>query len=127
MIWKKLLPLVSALLLAGCTTTTFTRVSPLLQPRNANNLYPVETIFDTPQQALRWDTIQAYVVVNGDSYPMRPVPMMHNRWEGVVPVAPSANAITYRFKFDFLYNNFGTQPKPNSAFSPTYTLKIVDQ
>jgi hypothetical protein len=127
MIWKKLLPLVSALLLAGCVTSTFTRVSPLIQPRNANNIYPVEAIFNSPQQALRWDSIKAYVVVNGEPYPMHAVPLMKNRWEGLVPVPASANQITYRFKFDFLINNFGTPPKPNSGFSPIYTLKIVDQ
>jgi hypothetical protein len=43
-----------------------------------------------------------------------------------VPVPPLANAVNYRFKFDYLYNNFGTQPKPSSVFSKTYTLKVID-
>jgi hypothetical protein len=126
MIWKKILPLLPVLLLTGCAAT-FTRVTPLQQPRNPNNLYPVEVIFNSSQQSLRWDSIQPFVLVGGELYPMRPVPMMKNRWEGLVPVSSTANAVDYRFKFDYLYNHFGTPPKPNSAFSPEYKLQILDQ
>src|SRR5271155_5246654 len=124
--WKKILPLLPVLLLTGCAAT-FTRVTPLEQPRNPDNLYPVEVIFNSSQQSLRWDSIQPYVLVNGEPYSMRPVPMVQNRWEGLVPVPPSANDVSYRFKFDFQYNNFGTEPKPKSAYSPLYDLKIIDQ
>jgi hypothetical protein len=128
MIWKKFLPLLSlvaVLLLTGCAAT-FTRVTPLQQPRNANNLYPVEVIFNSDQQSLRWDSIKPYVLANGELYPMRPVPVVQNRWEGLVPVPPTANSVNYRFKFEYLYNNFGTEPKPSSAVSPSYILKIVE-
>ena len=123
---KKFLPFLPLLLLAGCTTATFTRLTPNAQPRNANNLYPVEVVFDSQQQSLRWDSIQPYVLVNGQPLPLRSVPVVKNRWEGLVPVPPSANAVNYRFKFDYLYNNFGTAPKPNSVSSKVYTLKIMD-
>jgi len=33
---------------------------------------------------------------------MRQVPLVKNRWEGVVPVPATANTATYRFKFDYL-------------------------
>jgi hypothetical protein len=123
--WKKFLTLLPVLLLTGCAAT-FTRMTPLQQSRNANSLYPVEVIFNTQQQSLRWDSVQPYVLVGGELYKMRPVPMMPNRWEGLVPVPAGANGVDYRFKFDYLYNNFGTEPKPNSAFSPMYRLKIVE-
>jgi len=126
MICKKFLLLLPILLLTGCAAT-FTRLTPLEQPRNADNLYPVEVIFNSQQQSLRWDSIQPYVLVSGEPYPLRPVPMMQNRWEGFVPAQPSADSVSYRFKFDYLYNSFGSQPKPNSAFSPLYTMKIIDQ
>ena len=48
---KKFLLLLPVLLVAGCTTGQFTRLTPNLQPRNANNLYPVEVAFDSHQQA----------------------------------------------------------------------------
>jgi hypothetical protein len=126
MIWKKFLPLLPVLLLTGCAAT-FTRLTPLEQPRNPNNLYPVEVIFNSQQQSLRWDSIQPYVLVDGDLYPLRPVPLVQNRWEGFVPVPPSAGGVSYRFKFDYLYNNFNTPPKPDSAYSPEYKLEIIDQ
>ena len=125
--FKKFLPFVPVLLLAGCATGNFTRLTPNIQPRTTNNLYSVEVSFNSQQQSLRWDSIQPYVLVNGKVYPMQQVPVVDNRWEGYVPVPAGENAVKYRFKFDYLYNNFGTAPKPNSAVSPIYTLKVVDQ
>jgi len=49
-------------------------VTPNQQPRNPDNQYAVETAFDSQQQSLRWDSIQAYVLVNGRALPMRPCP-----------------------------------------------------
>ena len=65
MILKKFLPLLPLLLMTGCAST-FTRLSPLQQQRNANNLYPVEVQFNSPQQSLRLDSIKPYVLVNGE-------------------------------------------------------------
>ena len=124
---KKLLPLLPVLLLAGCTTATFTRLTPAQQVRNADNLYPVEAALDSRQQSLCWDTVKAYVLVNGQALPMRKVPLVKNRWEGVLQLPSGASVVTYRFKFDYLYNHFGSQPQPNSVTSKIYTLKIVNQ
>ena len=77
---KKFLPLLPVLLLAGCATATFTRLTPGEQPRNAINHYAVETAFDSQQQSLRADSIKAYVLVNGQALPLRPVPL--EMWHG---------------------------------------------
>jgi hypothetical protein len=61
-----------------------------------------------------------------DLYPMRPTPLMTNRWEGLVPVAAGTNIVHYRYKFDFDYNAMG-KPKQDSAMSPEYTLRILDK
>ena len=112
---------------AGRLCLAVHRPDALQQPRNANNLYPVEVAFNSQQQSLRWETIQPYVLVNGELYPLRQVPLVKNRWEGFVPVPPGVNSVDYRFKFDYKYNSVGSVPKPNSAFSPVYRLTIVDQ
>jgi len=122
---KKFLAVLPLLLLTGCATT-FTRLTPLNQPRNADNQYPVEVMFKSSQQSLRWDSIQAYVLVDGVPNAMRQVPMMQNRWEGFVRVPPETNSVSYRFKFDYLYNAFGQPPKPNSVSSPVYKLTIIE-
>jgi hypothetical protein len=124
--WKKFLPLLSVLLLAGCAGH-FTRLTPLQQPRSPNNLYHVEVAFNTQQQSLRWETIQPTVLVDGTPYPLRPVPLVQRRWEGYVPVPAGVNTVNYRFKFDYKYNAVGSPPKPATAMSPVYKLTIVDQ
>jgi len=121
---KKFLPLVLApLLLAGCTTT-FTNLTPLQQSRNPDNLYPVEVALASRQESLRWDSIRPQIMVGNDFYPMRPTPLMTNRWEGLLPVPADTDVIRYRYKFDFDYNALG-KPRPDSAMSPEYTLRIV--
>jgi hypothetical protein len=124
---KRFLLLLPVLLLTGCTTAKITRLSPTQQPRNPDNLYPVGMAFGTRQQTLRWDSLQPYVLVDGQSFPLRPVPIVKNRWEGLIPVPPTKDTVTYRFKVDFLYDVFGKEPQRDSAWSPAYTLKIVGQ
>lgn len=127
MILKKYLLLLPVLLIAGCATGTFTRLTPNEQLRNANGLYPVEFAFDSQQQTLRWDSIKAYVLVDGKSYPMSQEPIVQNRWQGFVPLSATENTATYRFKFDYLYNKFAGQPQPNSETSKPFVLKVLDQ
>lgn len=122
--WKNLLLALPVLLITGCAGT-FTNLTPLQQPRNGNNLYPVEVAFTSPETVLRWDSIHPYVLVNGQLYDMHPTPLMTNRWEGFVPAMPGDTSINYRYKFDYEYNGFSSQPKRNSAFSPSYNLQIT--
>lgn len=122
---KKVLPVLMApLLLAGCATT-FTNLTPLQQPRNEKNLYPVEVAFTTRQQSLRWSSIKPQIMVGTEYYQMRPTPLMTNRWEGLLPVSANTDIVHYRYKFDFEYNTLG-HPKPDSALSPEYTLHVLE-
>jgi hypothetical protein len=123
--WKKLLPLMTLpLLVAGCATS-FTNLTPKQQLRNDNGSYPVEVAFKSTQQNLMWDTIQPKIVVGSDSYPMRPTPLMTNRWEGLLPVPTGNNIIHYRYRFDFLDNGFRKTTADN-AVSQEYTLRILE-
>jgi hypothetical protein len=124
---KKFLTLLPVVLVAGCATPTFTRLTPVQEPRNPDNVYPVEAAFDSQQQSIRWDSIHAFILVNGQALPMRQVPLVKNRWEGVIPLPPGASSVNYRFKFDYLYNSFASAPKPNSVTSKIYTLKVTEQ
>ena len=122
---KALLLLLLPLLLGGCAAT-LTNLTPTQQARTANNLYPVEVALNSRQQTMRWDTIRPQIVVGDQFYPMRPTPLMTNRWEGLIPVSPGTTSVKYHYKFDYLNNAFGA-PEPNSAASPEYTLQIVEE
>ncbi|HMP81729.1 MAG TPA: hypothetical protein PKA41_03365 [Verrucomicrobiota bacterium] len=122
---KKILPLLLLpLLMAGCSTT-FSNLTPRQQPRNAENLYPVEFQFNSRAQALRWDSIQPQVAVGGQFYPMQRVQLLKDRWEGLVPVPPGAGSVEYHYKVEYLYNDFGS-PRSETAISPKYFLIIKD-
>jgi hypothetical protein len=122
---KKSLPvLLLSLVLAGCATQV-TNLSSLHQQRNPSNLYPVEVAFDSRQQTVRWQSIHPHILVGNQSYDMRPTPLMTNRWEGLVPVPPSRNAVEFRYKVDYQYNRMGA-PGSDSALSRKYILQILD-
>lgn len=124
---KKLLPvLLAPLLLAGCATV-FTNLTPQRQVRNDNHLYRVEVALNSRQQTLRWESIQPFVNVGGEGYPMRPIRLMTNRWEALLPIPATLSAIQYRYKFDFKYNVMGKSPQNDSVSSPEYKLTIEDR
>jgi hypothetical protein len=121
--WKKCVPLlVLPLLLAGCNAT-FTNLTPNQQTRNKDNLYPVEVSLASRQQTLRWTSIRPEIVVGTEKYPMRPTPLMTNRWEGLIPVPAGQDKVQYHYKFDYEYNKMG-RPGTSSLSSPEYTLRI---
>ncbi|HXT11324.1 MAG TPA: hypothetical protein VN873_07150 [Candidatus Angelobacter sp.] len=122
---KKTLPFLLVALLAGCATE-ITNLTPRQQPRNQNNLYPVEVAFSSKQQNIRWDTVKPSVIVNGQPFEMHPTLMMTNRWEGLVPVPMGVDAVKYRYRFDFDVNGFGKRSAEN-AVSQDYTLHILEQ
>ena len=121
---KKFLPFVLLALLMGCNAT-FTNLTPRQRVRSTNNLYMVEFALASRQQTLRWESIRPQIVVGNEYYQMQPVRLMTNRWEGLVPVPPSANALRYRYKAEFQYNALGP-PRTDSLISPEYTLRIVE-
>jgi hypothetical protein len=124
---KKLWPVaLVALLLAGCTSTTITNLTPSRLPRNANGLYPFQAAWKSNQQSLRQESIKPYVVIGLDSYPMQPTPLVKNRWETLVPVPADKTVVNYRFKFDYEYNSIPI-PRPNSKLSTPYQLQVLEK
>ena len=129
---NKLFPvafLTLALGIAGCVTTqtAITSLTPKREYRNNTGLYSMEAALNSRQQTLRWDSIKASVMVGNQFYPMRMTSLMTNRWETLVPIPPGTTMLTYRFKFDFDYNAFGSPPKADSKLSPIYKLQIMDR
>ena len=115
------------LLITGCATSaTISRLTPGEEPRNPNNQYLVETSFQSSQQSLIWDSLNASIVVGGTIIPMTRVGVVNNRWEGYVPVPADQKSVTYRFLFDYKYNSMGVGPKSDTKYSAPFTLKIAD-
>ena len=121
---KSLSVVLLPLLLAGCATQ-LTNLTPQQQHRNANNQYLVEVAFNTRQETVRWHSIRPQIVVGSEFYPMRPTPLMTNRWEGWVPVSLGMSQVRYHYKFDFEYNKMG-KPGNDTALSHDYTLHIIE-
>jgi hypothetical protein len=112
-------------LLAGCTST-ITNLTPSKQARNATGMYPVEVAWDSREQVVRPETLTPYVVVEFESYKMRPTLGMKNRWEVLIPVPADKNMVPYQFRVDYEYNSYG-KPKPSSKLSQSYKLEITDK
>lgn len=110
----------------GCETARITNVTPSRMERNDRGLYPVEAAFETRQHAFRRESLKPQVIIGHQSYPMRPVPVVKNRYEAEIPVPANDPNVRYRFKFDYDLNTL-TIPRPDSKLSPEYTLQIEDK
>jgi hypothetical protein len=117
--------LISSLLLSGCGTT-ITNLTPSTLKRNQNGLYPFEVEFDTTQRTIRSQTLQPYVLIGAQAYPMQPAPMLKNRWETLIPVPGNKDYVSYRFKFNYEYNSI-PHPHRGSKLSSPYQVRIVDR
>jgi hypothetical protein len=125
---KKITPvLLLSLVMTGCATSNITRLTPRQLPRSADGLYSIEATLHSDQQSLRWDTIEASVLVGSQEYPMHMTPLMTNRWETLIPVPNGTASIEYRIKLDYYYNAWGVPPQETTMTSKTYKLKIAEQ
>lgn len=122
---QQFLALTFLFLLSACSTT-ISNLTPSQHPRNPNNLYPFEVAFDTTQKTVREHTLQPYVMIGSELYPMQAVPLLNNRWEAQVPIPGNTNYVYYRYKFEYDYDRIGA-PGESSRLSPTYQLEIVDK
>lgn len=114
-----------ALFLSGCSTT-ITNLTPSKQVRNSTGLYPFEALFNSNEKSIRKETVQAYVIVGLESFPMQPAPVLKNRWETVVQLPADKKFINYRFKFDYQYLSI-PQRRPGSILSLPYQIEILDK
>ncbi len=112
------------LLMAGCQTTV-TNLSPSQLPRNASGQYPLSVKWESSQQSLRQESLQGFVMIGADLYPMQRTPKVNNRWDTLVPVPADKDILNYRYKFIYDYNAIG-KPKANSVLSKPYQLKVQD-
>ena len=122
---KNVLTLAALVALTGCTGT-LTNLTPGYQTRRADGLYPVSVAFETRQQSLRWKSIKPSVLVGNNSYPMRPTPLMTNRWETLLQIPADTTAIQYRYKLEWQYNAIPV-PQNDSQMTKPQTLRIIDR
>jgi hypothetical protein len=115
------LVLLSALL-TGCTSIT--NLSPSTYPRDASGYYRVEAAWYSQKEAIREGSFKPLVVLDSyNTYPMRPVPLVADRWEAYIPVAADKDLVLYHYKFDFMEDHMGG-PRANSLMSRDYELHV---
>ncbi len=119
--------LLAPLLLAGCATpSNITNLTPRTVARNANGFYPVEVEWKSRQQTMRRETIKPAVMIGTEFFPMRPAPLLKNRWETLIPVPADQEYIHYRIKFDYDYNSIPI-PRHDSKLSPPYQMRVIEK
>jgi hypothetical protein len=111
------------LLGTGCASTA--NLTPSRLKRSPAGLYQFEVAWETKQRSIQTDSIQAFVVVGTERYPMQPTAVVKNRWEATVPVPAGTRHVHYQYRWDF---DYGTLHGPNrsSKLSPPYHIEIVD-
>ncbi|MDB6027030.1 MAG: hypothetical protein JWM68_3253 [Verrucomicrobiales bacterium] len=122
---KKFLPiLILPLFVAGCSTVT--NLTPRTQERAGNNTYPVEMKWVSNQHALKPETVHPVVIVGTESIPMQPIPVVKNRWEAFIPVAPNENVVRYKYKVNYEVSGIPV-PQKESKSSAEYKMEIKEK
>lgn len=121
----KYLPLlVLPLWVAGCSTVT--NLTPRAQERAETGVYPVEMKWVSNQHALRPETVRPVVIVGNEAIPMQQVPVVKNRWEAFIPIAPGQKEVRYKYKVDYEVSGIPV-PQKDSKLSPEYKMEIRDK
>jgi uncharacterized protein YceK len=107
--------------LAGCSSIV--NLTPTQYPRSASGYYRVEAMWQSKKAVIEPGSFSPLVVVDLEKYPMKPVPLVQNRWEAFIPVPPDKSSVYYHYKFDFMDYAFG-KPKGDSLMSAPYQLTI---
>ena len=107
--------------LAGCSSIT--NLTPTQYPRDASGFYRVEAMWRSKKRVIKPDSFKPLVVVEFQTYPMRLVPLVEDRWEAFIPVPADKDFVRYHYKFDFMDYAFG-KPKGDSQMSAPYQLTI---
>lgn len=113
-------------LLAGCTTSTITNLTPRELPWSQTGLYPVEAMYWSNQRALDSGSMKPMVIFNNQAFPMRQTQLTEGRWETLVSIPDGTRVINYHFKFDYEYSAV-LMRGADSKLSPPYQLQIVDE
>ena len=121
-IWKAILFCLLPLAIAGCSTT-ITNLTPRNFSRNAENMYPVEVVFESNVRAIHDDTIKPYVQIGDDNYLMRRTRVVRDRWETLVPIPADRSVVNYRIKIDYLERQ-GRELLPSSSLSAPYQIVV---
>jgi hypothetical protein len=124
---KRFLPLLLlCLLFTGCVSSSLTNLTPRQQTRNANGLYPVEVMWNSRQTTIVTNTIQGFVVIGEDAYPMQRSPMLPNRWETVLPVPADRDIVNYRYRFNYEFLQIPNR-RGGNVWSAPFQMQIVDR
>jgi hypothetical protein len=109
------------MILVGCSSIT--NLTPSTTPRAATGYYRVEAMWRTDRKVVRPNSFKPLVVVDFQTYPMQPVPLVKDRWEAYIPVAPDQDFVRFHYKFDFMDDAFG-KPKADSLNSASYQFSV---
>jgi uncharacterized protein YceK len=115
---------VATLALAGCSSIT--NLTPSKLPRSRTGLYQVEAAWHSRQRTIIDQSMKPLVMIGNDTYEMRRVPMVENRWETMIPVPADKDYVRYQFKFDYMVNAM-PRAHADSKLSPEYKLSIGDK
>jgi hypothetical protein len=113
-----------AAFLTGCAAVT--NLTPSRYLRTADGLYHFEVKLDSREQALRWDSIKAFVRIGTEEFPMTRVQNLKNRWEVLIPLPKETEVVHYSYRFRYEVNDFGG-PAPGNLDSANYRLEIKER
>jgi uncharacterized protein YceK len=109
-------------ILAGCSSIV-TNLAPSQYPRDPSGFYRVEAQWNSNEEAIKPESFKPVVLVDYSAYPMRPVPLVEDRWEAFIRVPADRDYVLYRYKFNFQESAI-PRPRTNSVTSSIFEMRI---
>jgi len=110
----------------GCVGSRFTHLTPSTLSRNPDNRYTIEMEYKPSFGFRPVQAPKAEVIVNGKSFPMRPVDTVDQRWETTVQLDPSVDSASLQYKLTYNRGHDLHSAKVRSDLSTAYRLRLRD-
>ena len=116
---------VAALLASGCAPAVI-NLTPSRTLRPSEPVHHFEVQWDSPRKGTHYDEVNAFIMMDGQLFPMNRIPNTLNRWEGNVPIPLGKTRLIYRFKFNYTYPGL-TRRVESSDLTREYDLILSPQ
>ncbi len=111
-------------ILAGCQTVTLTNLTPATMPENPSQIYTFTLRISARTNTVPPESITPYIVVDGQSFPMKRSPIGEGLYEFEYQLPPNRDEIAYYYLVNYSIVGNSTRT-PQETYTKVERVKLV--